>query len=696
MADNSYRDKVILFDTKVLQDESERLFIKMGGLDKGGRKFDELRGMGSRIREEIESRIDTKAIVSYYDKRHIKKDGMKLWIDGVELKCNAFEQIEMDQIKGAFVHFIYAGDYYLDDQPIMDQLFADMWGTAFVDATRWYFGSILKQEACLSEEFGPGFFGMDVRTMNQLAQLTDPSKIGIEVRETGVLLPLKSCGGVYLSVEEGYVPLDNACLDCKGTLKSCSYCNLKRRNRTMFKCTGICSKCGRCKDAGMMKGANDRKTKMLMLPEDFTPETDEQGYGIAFDIGTTTVVGMLWDIYSGTQIGAQAETNPQNEFGLDVISRITFAGEKEGNLQILHDKIIDCLNRITKKLCEKYEIDKEAIIRATVCGNTTMSHLFAGIDPKSLAHAPFDPAYTGTVFLKAGELGLNIQEESTVMLIPNIAGHVGGDITAGILAARLEEQKGKTLFIDIGTNGEIVYCQDGKMLTCSTAAGPAFEGAAIYQGMRAAAGAIEKIRIENEDVLFKVIEEVPPTGICGSGLIDAVAEMKKAGLINKTGRIASAEDYEKKHPGSLLCERLRNGQDGREFVLVSKANDEDIIITQNDIREVQLAKAAIAAGIQIMTRKSGSTPEELEQIIVAGAFGSYIDKDSAITIGLLPNIERSRIISAGNTAGAGTLMAVANSKEALRIQNIPGKLEHVELANEPDFQTVYLNAMAFR
>ena len=166
MADNSYRDKVILFDTKVLQDESERLFIKMGGLDKGGRKFDELRGMGSRIREEIESRIDTKAIVSYFDKSHIKKDGMKLWIDGVELKCNAFEQIDMDQIKGAFVHFIYAGDYYLDEQPIMDQLFADMWGTAFVDATRWYFGSILKQEARLSEEFGPGFFGMDVRAMN--------------------------------------------------------------------------------------------------------------------------------------------------------------------------------------------------------------------------------------------------------------------------------------------------------------------------------------------------------------------------------------------------------------------------------------------------------------------------------------------------------------------------------------------------
>ncbi|MCR5034533.1 MAG: ASKHA domain-containing protein [Clostridia bacterium] len=695
MEDISYRDRIIQFDRQTLQEESKQLFIKMGGLDKDGRKFDLLRGMGSQIHKYIENRIDPKAVCSFYTADHIVKEGMFLRIDGVELKCNAFEQIDSDQIKGAYVYFIYAGDYYLEDEPIMNQLLADMWGTAFVDATRADFGRVLGQEANLSDEFGPGFFGMDVGQMNELAKLVDPSLIGVEIRETGVLLPLKSCGGLYLAVEDGYIPLDSACMDCKGTLKSCSYCNLKRRNRKMFKCTGICSKCGRCKDAGMMKGANDRKTKLLFLPDDFLPETDEQGYGIAFDIGTTTVVGMLWDIYSGTQVGAQAETNPQNEFGLDVISRITFAGENEGNLHLLHGKIINCLNQITDKLCKKFDVDKKAIIRATVCGNTTMSHLFAGYDPKSLARAPFSPAYTGTIFRKAGELGLQIQEDSTVMLFPNIAGHVGGDITAGILATRLEDRDGKTLFIDIGTNGEIVYCEGGKMLTCSTAAGPAFEGASIYQGMRAAVGAIEKIRIENEDVLFKVIGQVPPVGICGSGLIDAVSEMKKAGIINKTGRIASSEEYGRKHPGSLICERLRNGQAGREFVLVSMVNDDDIIITQNDVREVQLAKAAMAAGIQLMMQKMGSKPEELEQIIVAGAFGSYIDKDSAIGIGLLPNIDRKRILSAGNTAGAGALMAAASSKEALRVQRIPGKLEHIELANEPDFQTVYLNAMSF-
>ena len=696
MEPKPYRDKIISFDSQMLQEESEQLFTKMGGLDKAGKRIERIRELGTQIRDVIEDLIEAKAIVSFYPADQITKDGMSIWIDGTEIRCNAFEQIDTDQIKGAYVYFIYAGDIYLEDRPIMDQLLIDMWGTAFVDSIRKHFGEMLAEESNLSEEFGPGFYGMDVRQMIDLTKLTDPKKIGIEVRKTGIILPQKSCGGIYLAVEDGYVPLDTACADCIGTFSSCSYCNLKRRNRKMFKCTGICSKCGRCKDAGMLRGAVDRKTKILNLPEDFRPETDERGYGIAFDIGTTTVVGMLWDIYNGCQIGAQAETNPQNEFGLDVISRITFANEAEENLKLLQDKIIGCLNLITEKLCSEHNVDPQSIIRVTVCGNTTMSHIFAGYDPASLAHAPFDPVYTGTLFMRAGDLGLQIRPESTVMLIPNIAGHVGGDITAGILAARLEDRKEKTLFIDIGTNGEIVFCQDGKMFTCSTAAGPAFEGAAIYQGMRAANGAIEKVRFENEDVLFQVIGGIPPVGICGSGLIDAVAEMKKAGVIDKKGRIATAESYDRKHPGSLLCERLRDGADGREFVLVSKTNDEDIVITQKDIREVQLAKGAIGAGIQLMMQKMESKPEELDRIIVAGAFGSYIDKNSAVTIGLLPDIDRDRIESAGNTAGAGTLMAVASSEEAVRVQNIPEKLTHIELANEPDFQHTYLKAMGFR
>ena len=272
---------------------------------------------------------------------------------------------------------------------------------------------------------------------------------------------------------------------------------------------------------------------------------------------------------------------------------------------------------------------------------------------------------------------------------------MGGDITAGILASRLDRRAGKTLLVDIGTNGEIVYHESGRMFACSTAAGPAFEGATIVQGMRAAAGAIERIVITEEDVQFQVVGQVPPVGICGSGLIDAIAEMVRTGIIDATGRIATADDYGKEHPESPLADRIREGDHGREFVLVARENHEDIVITQQDVREVQLAKGAIAAGIQILTKKAGSTPEELDRIIIAGAFGNYIDHHSAMGIGLLPKLPEDRITMAGNTAGAGALMCAASAKAAAEVQTIPSHVEHVELAEDPDFQDTYILSMGF-
>jgi len=463
----------------------------------------------------------------------------------------------------------------------------------------------------------------------------------------------------------------------------------------MFKCTGICSECGRCKDAGMIAGANDRKTKLLELPDDFVPAKGKEGYGMAFDIGTTTVVGMLWDIENAELLGAAAKTNPQNAHGLDVISRITFIGENKKNLSVMHDIIIECLNKITQELCGKYYISTSGIIRATVCGNTTMSHIFAGYDPASLARIPFAPAYTGTIRMDGKKAGLEMAANGEVTLIPNIAGHVGGDIVAGILASRLLSKKELTLFTDIGTNGEIVLTDGNRSLACSTAAGPAFEGAAIYQGMRAAPGAIEKLKIEKDDVLFKTINDVPPVGICGSGLIDTIAQMIKAGLINKKGRISDPEKYRQAHNGSQLAERIREGEAGREFVLVYKTDGEDIVVTQKDVREVQLAKGAVSAGISIMLEQLHKQEKDIGGVIIAGAFGNFIDKESAVTIGLLPEMPLEKIFSAGNTAGAGTLMALADEREAESVSVIPSAVEHVELAADPEFQTKYLRGMAF-
>ena len=237
------------------------------------------------------------------------------------------------------------------------------------------------------------------------------------------------------------------------------------------------------------------------------------------------------------------------------------------------------------------------------------------------------------------------------MAFPNIAGHVGGDITSGILATRFLDKKEMTLFIDIGTNGEIAVTDGNHVLACSTAAGPAFEGSAIYQGMRAAPGAVEKVQITKEKVLFHTIEDIVPVGICGSGLIDAIAEMINAGIIKKTGRLTTSKEFKEKHPDSSIGERLRERNGIREFVLVYREEGEDIVITQQDIREVQLAKGTISAGISIMLDQLGGHVKDIKKVIIAGAFGSFIDKESAITIGLLPKIELDDIISAGNTAG---------------------------------------------
>ena len=445
----------------------------------------------------------------------------------------------------------------------------------------------------------------------------------------------------------------------------------------MFKCTGICARCGRCRDSAMMSGANARKTRMLAYPEDFTADRGGSGLGAAFDVGTTTVVGMLWDLEAGEQLAVSARTNPQNEFGMDVISRITYCGREGENLGELRNKITECINEIIVDLCAKAGRSSDEIVKTAVCGNTTMSHLFAGYPPMTLALAPFHPAYTGTLKMTAKDALLDIPEDATVTVVPNIAGHVGGDITSGIVASRVLDMEGLTLFIDIGTNGEIVLTDGNECYACSTAAGPAFEGSAISCGMRAADGAIEAVRIEGGKVTFSTIgsteeQTVPAQGICGSGLIDAIAQMLDAGIISRSGRMA-----------------------GGDFILLERDNEDDIVITQKDIREVQLAKGAIKAGIEIMLKRVGKTVSDIDRVVVAGAFGNYIDKESAVRIGVLPQIDPEKIISAGNTAGAGVSMALASEKEMELTEKIPEIVKHVELAEDPDFQTIYLKAMGF-
>ncbi len=449
----------------------------------------------------------------------------------------------------------------------------------------------------------------------------------------------------------------------------------------------------------MSKGAAERKSKLIKLPNGFTCNNDydeeDKAYAIAFDIGTTTVLGMLWDLKTSESLGVMAETNPQGVYGADVISRIMYAEESEENLKNIHGVIINCLNDIIDRFLDANpDIKREEIREVAAVGNTTMSHLLMGINPRALARAPFTPEFLEGKFFKAKDININAPN-GDFYLMANLAGHVGSDITAGILATDIVNDGKNTLQIDIGTNGEIALAADGKVTVCSTAAGPAFEGASIYHGMRAADGAIEEVVISKEKVDIKVIGGVKPIGICGSGIIDAVAQLIEGGLVVKSGKFAKQEKLIENGYSQEVADRLRAGNGGNEFVLAYGDGGDDVVISQKDVREVQLAKAAIYAGAKVLMKSMGVTDDSLDAINIAGAFGSYIKVESALTIGLLPEVDRDKIISVGNAAGVGSSMAALSKDKLKEAENYLEDIEHIELSTYEGFQDAYVGAMKF-
>lgn len=425
-------------------------------------------------------------------------------------------------------------------------------------------------------------------------------------------------------------------------------------------------------------------------------DTSAHNYGIAVDIGTTTAVVLLWDISNGTMMDVSAVTNPQGAYGADVISRITFSLEAEGNLDILHKAIIDCINQAIDQFVKEDGINPEHIYQFVVVGNTTMSHVFLNIDPGQLAVSPFAPVFTKGVYSSAEKLGLKAFADADVYVAANIAGHVGSDITAGMITTDLMKKDKGHLFIDIGTNGEIVMTGNGRAAACSTAAGPAFEGSSIRQGMRAARGAIERVDILEDSVEIGVIGDATPIGICGSGIIDAVGELIRRGIVDKSGRLLSRERLAKKGLPEGLLNHIVEEDGANNFVLYfSEDGKSDVSITQKDVREVQLAKAAISAGIVTLMKEVGITNDTLEKISIAGAFGNYIRTSSAINIGLLPKIDESKIFSLGNSAGIGASMILLSEQYKEEAEAIARDVEHIELAARSDFQDQYMMAMRF-
>lgn len=417
-------------------------------------------------------------------------------------------------------------------------------------------------------------------------------------------------------------------------------------------------------------------------------------YGVAFDIGSTTVAGMLVDLNSGEVVAAFAETNPQTAFGADVISRIKAAEKPEG-LKQLSDFIRNCLNSLIEQLCAAAGITRQDIYLVTVVGNSTMEHLLMGISPMNLTIPPYIQAFKYLPPQRPQELSLDINPGGRVLLMPNITSFVGADTTAAVMAMDQDLTPKLTLLIDLGTNGEIVLGNRERLIVSSTAAGPAFEGAQLSCGMRATDGAINDIRI-TEDVLIWTINDQKPAGICGSGIIKALAEMVRAGIITSSGRFISGSQISKL-PGKLQS-RIKEREGHREFVLAfaeESATHSDIVITQADVREIQLVKSSICTGSQILMEGFGVNPKDVEQVLIAGAFGSFVDLDSALAIGLIPVQERQKVRSVGNAAGEGAAKALLSGYNIQRCRAIAEKAEFIELANHPHFQKSFIKNLAF-
>jgi uncharacterized 2Fe-2S/4Fe-4S cluster protein (DUF4445 family) len=425
-------------------------------------------------------------------------------------------------------------------------------------------------------------------------------------------------------------------------------------------------------------------------------DTTEKMLGVAFDIGTTTVVGYLMDLQTGEQLGVASTMNPQTKYGADVISRITYVSQEADGLQRLQKDIVEAINKLIGTVVQDAGCVREDVYALTVVGNSCMHHLFLGLDPKHIALAPYVPVTGLPQDVDARELGIEINPAGKVYVLPNIAGFVGADTVGVILVTEMDQSSEIKLAIDIGTNGEMVLGTRDRLVACSTAAGPAFEGAQISCGMRGTNGAIDSVHL-GEDITYTTIGGGKPQGICGSGLIDVISVMLAAGIIDKRGKILSADELAGTK-GERFADRIVRHEDMNCFLLAGaeeSAQGKPLFITQKDVREFQLAKGAVATGVNILMKEFGIEPEDIDEVILAGAFGNYLDKHSACAVGLIPSCLEEQVKPVGNAAGTGAKVALLSAQEYRRAAHITSFVEYVELASSPNFTEVFAQALMF-
>jgi uncharacterized 2Fe-2S/4Fe-4S cluster protein (DUF4445 family) len=423
-------------------------------------------------------------------------------------------------------------------------------------------------------------------------------------------------------------------------------------------------------------------------------DTTQAKYGMAFDIGTTSIVGSLVDLSTGESMASVGGVNPQAVFGGDLMSRISYAQFDTKKLATLRGRVLTSINDFIKEACEKADVPSSQIYKVVVAGNTCMHHMFLGIDTSYVGLAPYAPVMRKSIVLPARDIPLKQVPNAYICLLPIIAGFVGADTIAAILATRIHESDEIRVIADIGTNGEMVMGSKKGLMACSAPAGPALEGGQILHGMRAALGAVEAISID-DDIHCEVVGNTPAIGICGSGLIDAAAKMLDANVLLPSGRY---NDKKKEELSDKLAKRFIRDKDGLGFVLVTgeeSGKGEDIILTQMDIRQLQLAKAAIYSGILMLQEVMEVADEDISELMVAGGFGNFVNLESAVRIALLPALSLDKFTYVGNAAHIGAELALLSESERLQAEEIAANIEHVALATRMEYQDLFVHACKF-
>ncbi len=410
--------------------------------------------------------------------------------------------------------------------------------------------------------------------------------------------------------------------------------------------------------------------------------------GMAFDIGSTKIAGFLLDLETGTGVETVSAPNPQMVHGEDIMSRLAFARGSPSQESLLHAEVLETLNELTRKACGLARVRRESVFEFVAVGNTAMHHLFLGVPTESLSRAPYTPATLREEVRRAGAFGLRGNPAAPVLAPPVVAAFVGSDLVAGVLATRMHRASGLRVFIDVGTNTEICAGDRRRLVACSTPSGPAFEGAHIRFGMRAADGAVERVSVEpgTYHVDYRTIGKMKPRGLCGSALLDLLADLFRTGAIDTAGRL--------RRPG--VPGRLRKSEGQPAFLVVPAGETsigQDILLTQADLGQLQLAKAAIHAGIDLLLDTLGRRVADIRTLYLAGAFGSYLAPESARAVGMLPDLPLDRIQFVGNTAGSGARLALLSRSERDAMRRIARKIEHLPLAGDPRFPASFASSL---